>query len=974
MSDWFAAPSKTTLTWLWLAALAIASLCLPLPVQGAEETTAENTVSIGIVADNKPYSFFEGRTTSGFSADILKEIAANSGLSFQFRAGNWPELYTAFLDGELDAIDAISYREDQTDRILFTDPYHIRQTYLMQDGARPVGDIDSLDDLKHLKVGVVENVYYLELLRENGITVNTYDSIPSLVRALAFGWVDVIIGPRLSLRYQANTAGLYFLSIAGPAPFGPQSREDLRIGVRKENADLFEKIQQGLKAIPEQRKAELLQRWREFGGVSINESLNFRLSEEERQFLSDLGPVRVGLMQDYAPFSFTDTGQLQGLSVDVLNRVADLTGLQVIPVSGQWNELFTMLKDGTIDVLGNMSLTEKRQAFTEFTQPYYIIPNVAFTRDGGLVYSGPESLKGYTVGLSADIYYQEEVKRILGDDAKVFNSQETMFQALEQDRIDVALAALPNGNFWVQELRIPGVRIAGEVVFEDHLGEDLRFGVRRSLPKLADILDQALAAISPTEMRTIENRWLGASALQDTPGMTNLQFTQEEQKWLEKRDRMVTYCIDNDWMPLEGLDDSGNHTGLSAEAFRIFRERGEIQFKLVKTDSWSETLEAAEERRCDMLALAMKTPERARYLNFTDPYLQVPNIILGRIEAPFIEDVGDLHAKRVGVGEDYAFSELLRYRYPDLELVEVENETQGLKLLQEGELASYVTTLATASYHMRELGLADIKVIGRIPVDWTLSVATRSDEPLLLGIMQKLVTSLTPEERLGLESYWRDIKIEQSVDYRLIWQLVGIALIGAALLFYWNRKLDRLNRQLAGANEALARLSVTDELTQLGNRSYFDREFRKSFLWCQRNQDGFAVAILDADLFKGINDTYGHEAGDRCLKALAEAMRKHFRRETDRLSRFGGEEFVIVTSFQERREIIERLDRFRNVVAGNTTFCEGQKIQFTISIGLAAGIPAPNDSPAAFLRLADQALYEAKKNGRNRLEVRAIGE
>lgn len=972
MNARFASLKSFLLTGLGLVVFAVLLFLAPNAGLAAETSEKKPTVSIGIVADSKPYSFFEGRFNSGLSADILKEVAANSGLEFDFRAGNWPELYAAFLNGELDAIDAISYREHMAGEILFTEPYHIRQIYLMQDDTRPIGDIQSLADLRDVKVGVVKDVYYRDLLVKQGITVSTYDSFSSLVRALAFGWVDVIIGPRLSLKYQANIAGLYFLSIVGAAPLGPKTQEDLRIGVQADNPGLFRQIQRGLSAIPQSRKAALLQRWREFGGASLADGLGFQLDENQREFLTQLGPVRVGLMEDYAPFSFKDGGKLRGLSVDVLRRLADLTGLQVIPVNGQWAELFAMLRDGTIDILGNMSVTEDRKAFARFTSPYYTIPNVAFTRDGGLEFDGLSSLQNYSVGITSNIYYEDEVFSRLGENTKVFNSQETMFSALEQDRIDVVLAALPNGNYWVQELRIPGVRIAGELVLDDHPGEDLRFGVRRDLTPLASILDQALAAITPTEMRTIENRWLGASATPGEQVPTKPDFSPEQQQWLDQRNRTLTYCIDSDWMPLEGLNPSGDHTGLSAEALRLFSERGDIEFKLVRTESWQASLDAVKERRCDLLTLAMRTPERAQYTNFSTPYLHVPNIVLGRIETPFIETVGDLRNQRVGLVRGYAFSELLEYRYPELQLIEVAHETEGLKQLQDGNLDGYITTLATAMYHMQELGLADIKVIGRIPADWSLSVATRSDEPILLDIMQELVDSLTPEERQNLESYWRNIKIEQSVDYRVVWQVLGIALFGASLLFYWNRKLDRVNRQLESANAELSRLSVTDDLTQLGNRSYFDREFRKSFQWCQRNRDGFAVAMVDADLFKGINDSYGHETGDHCLKSLAEKMRHHFRRETDRLTRFGGEEFVIFTTYQNVKEIIERLDQFRIAIAEAPTVCAGRDVMLTVSIGLATGIPEPDDSPAHFLRLADQALYSAKQNGRNRLEVRAI--
>jgi diguanylate cyclase (GGDEF)-like protein len=159
----------------------------------------------------------------------------------------------------------------------------------------------------------------------------------------------------------------------------------------------------------------------------------------------------------------------------------------------------------------------------------------------------------------------------------------------------------------------------------------------------------------------------------------------------------------------------------------------------------------------------------------------------------------------------------------------------------------------------------------------------------------------------------------------------------------------------------------------LGNRSYFDQEFRKSFQWCQRHHSGFAVAMVDADHFKRINDNYGHEAGDICLQTLAELMRKHFRRETDRLSRFGGEEFVIFASYEDNSEIRNRLESFRKHVEKSCSVCGEHDVHLTISIGLATGIPGPDDSPAEFLRQADQALYQAKQNGRNRLEARSVG-
>ena len=207
--------------------------------------------------------------------------------------------------------------------------------------------------------------------------------------------------------------------------------------------------------------------------------------------------------------------------------------------------------------------------------------------------------------------------------------------------------------------------------------------------------------------------------------------------------------------------------------------------------------------------------------------------------------------------------------------------------------------------------------------DWSLAIATRNDEPTLHDIMQKLVASLSREERAELESTWRNLRIEERVDYTLFWQILIAGLLVTALLVYWNRKLGRLNRKLA-----------------------------------------------DADHFKKINDNWGHDAGDRCLEALASTMREHFRRDTDRLARFGGEEFVIFTSYEDASDIQQRLDDFRAAVATQRCdTCQEKGIELTVSIGLALGVPSPDHSSAEYLRLADQALYAAKRNGRNRLEL-----
>ena len=947
-------------------------LLLSLAECVSANSTDGTTVSIGIVDNNMPYSTMKDLSPSGFSVDVLREMASNADITLEFQAGNWTEIYDAFLNGRIDAIDSISYREERAKKILFTEPYHIRHTYLMHNPDNPLGDISSLEALAGKRIGILRDIYYRDALTDSEIDLHTYDSVAGLIRALAFGWVDGIIGPQITLKYYAKESGLPFLDIAGPAPLGTLAAEDFRVGVLKGNEALHQRLSDALDAIPDARINELIKRWKEFGGASATASSGFVLSDADRRLLSETGPIRVGFMTDYAPFSFRDAGALHGLSVELMNRISDLTGLQVVPVSGQWSELYPSFVEGDIDVIANMSKTPERVGFTQFTRPYHVIPNVAFTKISHLNFNEPEDLKGLRVALGAGIYYENELREQLGENVFSYTSQRDMFAALAEDSVDVVLAALPNGNHWVREMGIPGVSIAGEVRFGGIAGEDLRFGVRSEIGGIAGIINDAMSAISPTEMNTIKSRWLGASPKNNDDAPGTVVLTPQEKAWLEKHDWTLFLCVDPNWMPLEGVNKKGEHVGISADVFRLFAKRSDIEFEPWPTQSWSETMEAAINKKCDVFPMAMKTPARTEYLNFTQPYLQLPSVLVGRIDSPFIDSLDELGSQPIGIVRNYALAELIRDRNRNLNLVEVSSEESGLRKVQNRELAAYIGTLATTSHYMQKFGLADLKVIGRVPADWSLSVASHVDHPELLSIMQKLVASLTEQEQRTIRQAWNRVELEQNVDYTTLIQITGIAALVLGLLFYWNRKLDNLNRELEVANDRLARLSVTDELTQIGNRGYFDREFGTSYHWCKRHRAGFAVAMVDADHFKQINDTYGHKAGDECLIALTDTMRNHFRRDTDRLSRFGGEEFVIFTTYDNDEDLAERFEEFRKEVELQKTPCDGEAVGFTVSIGLVTGVPSDQAPQSEFLRLADQALYLAKQNGRNRLEILSV--
>ena len=934
-------------------------------------------VSIGIVDNNEPYSWIEDGRVTGFSIDVLEALAAQANIEFEYRAGSWPELYPAFLRGEIDAIDEISYRPDRASQMLFTEPYHYRQTVIMHSLDRPLPPVSSLEQLRPYRVGIVSDIYYKSVLLEHQIPVVEYNGLPNLLRALAFGWVDAIAGPEVTLRFLARKSGFNQLAVAGRPSMNGLEMEDFRIAVGLDRTALHQRLQAALAAIPTTQLRHLEEIWQEFGGREIDATTPADvLSEQSRAYVRRLGPVRVGIMRDYPPFSFHDGGKVQGLAVDMLTRVQDLTGLQVIPVTDRWSVLIDLFQRGEIDVMSNISFSPEREAFARFTHPYHVIPNVAFTRRPELRLNSPEDLRGLRIALGNGIYYEAPLRRLFSDDVVAFSSQQSMFAALAEGTVDVVLAALPHGNHWVRELALADVRVAGELQLDGIGGEDLRFAVRPALEPLAGIIDQALQRISPTELRTIEDRWLGA-AVEDAGDRTRgaddaaqpIVLNAAEQDYLQSRGHSLSVCVTPNWMPMVGLNQDGLLTGMSSDFLTLFTKRSGIQFEITPLPSLKASLQAMMDRSCDILPLAMKTSERLAYLNFTTPLYVVPSVVLGRRETPFIDDMSELNDKSVGIVRDSAFIELMRTRYPQIRLVMVDNQEDGLRRLQRGDVYAYLGTLLTASHYLQQHRITDIKFIGRAPLDGALAMATRNDHPELAGIAQKLVDSITDQERQTIETNWRTLHVEERIDYRLLWQIVLAALLILSALFFWNRKLKTLNRRLAEANRLLEAHNLIDGLTEIGNRKYFDREFPRNFQQCRRNRLGFMVAMVDIDHFKQVNDTWGHAVGDQCLQQLATCLREHFRRGTDHLARIGGEEFVVFASFEDEDEAKACFEALRQKVAALRIRAGNDTFGFTISIGLYLKKPVSAREASECLKIADEALYEAKRSGRNRCVV-----
>jgi diguanylate cyclase (GGDEF)-like protein len=179
------------------------------------------------------------------------------------------------------------------------------------------------------------------------------------------------------------------------------------------------------------------------------------------------------------------------------------------------------------------------------------------------------------------------------------------------------------------------------------------------------------------------------------------------------------------------------------------------------------------------------------------------------------------------------------------------------------------------------------------------------------------------------------------------------------------KRIIDLQMRILNAREELRERANKDLLTMLPNRAAIATVLEQELARCHRDRRTVGVALLDIDHFKKINDTYGHFAGDAVLRETAARLRQHMR-PYDQVGRYGGEEFLVVLPNCELEQATNQADRMREMLHSTTMIADGTEVSVSASFGVTVS-DGSERSPDIFVRVADEALYQAKARGRNRV-------
>ncbi|HEY3450355.1 MAG TPA: transporter substrate-binding domain-containing protein [Myxococcales bacterium] len=314
-------------------------------------------------------------------------------------------------------------------------------------------------------------------------------------------------------------------------------------------------------------------------------------------------------------------------------------------------------------------------------------------------------------------------------------------------------------------------------------------------------------------------------------------LTAEERSWLAQHP--LRFAPDPAFPPIEWIDEQGRYQGLVADYFRLIETRLATRIEIVREPTWEVVLEKAKAREVDGITAAQPTEERSRYLLFSPPIIDVPNVVIVPKGVSGDHALPALAGHRVAVTEGNALHEYLRTFFPQIVLVPVRDDLTCLTEVSFGRVDATVVNLAIASYLIERHGITNLRVAADSGRKHPLVIATRSDQPVLQSIMTKALASVTPAEREEIRARWIRIDTGPVLSHRLLlglWAAVSTAAFLTLLAVGWSYSL---RRKVAAATSALQ--------SELAERRRAEAALRASQTKLTLHLEQSLVGVLEID-------------------------------------------------------------------------------------------------------------------------------
>lgn len=269
-----------------------------------------------------------------------------------------------------------------------------------------------------------------------------------------------------------------------------------------------------------------------------------------------------------------------------------------------------------------------------------------------------------------------------------------------------------------------------------------------------------------------------------------IELNEEEKEYLNKK-KVIKMCVDPDWFPFEIINQDNIHEGISADLIKIIKDKLNLNIELIPTKTWDETIELSQKRECDILSFLNETSKRKEWLVFTKPIFTDQNVLVGRAERKYIEDISKENLS-IALPRQTAMSERFANDFPNLTIIPTSTEDEAFKLVEEYKADLTLRSLIITAYTIKKNGLFNLKIVGE-PKDYEnyLRIGVRKDEPILKDILNKAIVKISKKDVDNIVNKYVTVVVNKTTTLTTAFWVLGIFIIIILIILLWNYLLNK---------------------------------------------------------------------------------------------------------------------------------------------------------------------------------------
>lgn len=292
-----------------------------------------------------------------------------------------------------------------------------------------------------------------------------------------------------------------------------------------------------------------------------------------------------------------------------------------------------------------------------------------------------------------------------------------------------------------------------------------------------------------------------------------VELTASEKSWLRDNASCIRFAPNPTWPPAKFIDDSGNYRGIVAEYLERVENQLGIKFQRLEYKTWGEIISALQQGKVDFVAGIHKSPDREQFLEFTDIYLKIPVVVLCRNDLYDKFLSGNLKGLRLACTEGYASIDHIMAHFPEVQVITTPTDLSAMLMASLGNVDGAVVDLLTASHLAQKYGITNLALATETGFNWQIGMAVRKEYAPLVGILNKVLSSFSENEKEAIYRRWVNIEMKGIENYRaqrmhrILWiSLALLALLAAVVILVsmsLRREVTRKTSALRAANQHL---------------------------------------------------------------------------------------------------------------------------------------------------------------------------